>query len=162
MSHPESLTNPHSAGHVIGGGRYSLHVPLGGGNHVWLAQDEVEQRLVTIRFFPSVLREDTRAWDALKRRALSVLAVQHANVCRAIDWYEAPGADDFLVTEYVEGQPLAPDVALPVANASTWEQLVPIASSIATALAALHEAGIVHHGVNPANVIATGSEAKLL
>lgn len=158
----DSFAHGHTAGHVIGGGRYSLHVPLGETNQVWLAQDEVDQRLVAIRFIPAALREDVRAFDALKQRVSAAAAVQHPNVCRILEWYEAPGVDPFVAMEYVEGQPLLPDLTARLAARLPWVHVAPVASAMANGLAALHAAGAIHHGVHPANVMVAAGEVTLL
>src|SRR4051794_12210121 len=155
MNKSDSFAHTHSAGHVIGGGRYSLHVPLGESDLVWLAQDEVDKRLVVIRFLPREVREDARALDALKTRVSAASKVTHPNVCRVIEWYEAPGVELFVVSEYLEGRTLAQ-------TTSKWSELAPRAWEIASGLAALHEAGVLHTGVEPCNVILTQEGARLL
>ena len=61
---------------------------------------------------------------------------------------------DYLVMEYVEGEPLRGP--LPVADAQR------LAVQIAEALAAAHRKGIVHRDLKPANVLVNESGAKLL
>jgi hypothetical protein len=157
MSNPESFAHTHSAGHVIGGGRYSLHVTLGDSNQVWLAQDEVEQRLAVIRFFPGELRRDRRAWDAVKSRVTALLSVNHPALSGVLEWYEAEGVEPFVAFEYMEGEALA------ARNASLpWAKLAPVARDVAAALHALHSRGVVHRGVEPGNIIITESGAKLV
>src|SRR4051812_4646984 len=157
MSTAQSFATSHAAGHVIGGGRYSLHVTLGESGQVWLAQDEVEQRLAVIRFFPPELRADARGWDLLKRRFSTLLSLSVPGVSRALDWYEAEGVESFVAFEYVEGQTVAPrNAPMP------WEKLKSLACDIAAAIDALHRNGIVHQGIEPGNIIITEAGARLI
>ena len=71
-------------GAIVGGGHYSLHVPLGESGLLWLAQDEELQRLAVVRFLPGAIRQDVRALEALKARVQAAGAVDHENVCRTL------------------------------------------------------------------------------
>lgn len=157
MSNPDSFAHTHSAGHVIGGGRYSLHVTLGETDLLWLAQDELEQRLAVVRFFPAELYSDQRAWNVIRRRFAELLKVNHPAISKALEWYEADGVEPFVAFEYMEGQGLAPR-----STPMPWDKLQPVAVDIATAIAALHSHGVVHHGLEPANIIITESGARLV
>lgn len=159
MNGANSFAFTHVAGHVIGGGRYSLHVPLGESELVWLAQDEVDQRLAVIRFLPHELREDARAMDGLRSRIQSLAGFSHPGVARLMEWYEAEGVEPFIAAEYVEGTPVSD---LQVNGRVPWEKLRPIAAQAAAALAALHGANVVHHGIEPANIVVTPDGVKLL
>src|SRR5688500_14942361 len=93
-----------SPGHLIGGGHYSLHVPLGDQGLLWLAQDEQAQRLAAIRFLPSELRRDERSLRVLRARVEMAQGVQQENLCRILEWYESSGVETFIATEYIEGK----------------------------------------------------------
>jgi hypothetical protein len=162
MNNPTPSGSQPSTGHVIGGGRYSLHVPLTGDDLLWLAQDETAQRLVAIRFFPPGLRNDARAFDTLKRRLTAALRIKQPNVARPLEWYEAQGVQPFLAAEYVEGATVAEALGEPGRAGVSWEALRPHAVQVAAALKALHETAIVHHGVCPENLVVTGDTTRLL
>ncbi len=162
MNNPTPPGAQPSTGHVIGGGRYSLHVPLTESNLLWLAQDEAAQRLVTIRFFPPALCNDVRAFDTLKRRLSAALRIKQPNVARPLEWYEAPGVQPFLAAEYIEGTALAETLAQPGRAGVSWEALRPHAEQIAAALTTLHGTAVVHHGVCPENLVLAGDTVRLL
>ncbi|HTD66565.1 MAG TPA: family 16 glycoside hydrolase [Candidatus Limnocylindria bacterium] len=142
-----------SPGHIVGGGHYSLHVPLDDSGLVWLAQDEEQQRLAAIRFFPPEIRDDPHACASLKSRIELAAAVQHESICRVLEWYESPGVETFIATEYVEGKPMLEASGGAVRRGIPWESLSTTVASIARGLDALHPAGVVHHGLKPENIL---------
>lgn len=149
-----------SPGHIVGGGHYSLHVPLSTSGLLWLAQDEEQQRLAAIRFLSAEIRSDARTLETLKRRVVSAATVQHENICRILEWYESPGVETFIATEYVEGKSLVDAMNGGSGQSIPWDWLMPAAASIACGLEALHRAGAVHHGVMPENIM-VGSDKRV-
>lgn len=152
-----------SAGQIVGGGHFSLHVPLGCSGLLWLAQDEELQRLAVVRFFPPELRQDARAFEKLKTRVEAAIPVTHENVCRTWEWYDSAGVESFVAAEYVEGKPFTQSLHVTAGRGVPWETLKPAAASVACGLEALHRAGVVHHGVAPENIfLAVDKRVKLL
>jgi hypothetical protein len=149
-----------SPGHIVGGGHYSLHVPLGESGLLWLAQDEEQQRLAAIRFLSAEIRQDARTLETLKKRVQAASNVQHENVCRILEWYESPGVETFIATEYVEGKSLVDAMNGSGGQPIPWDWLMPAAASVACGLEALHLAGAVHHGVMPENIM-VGSDKRV-
>ena len=163
MNNSENSSGPVSPGHIVGGGHYSLHVPLGDGGLLWLAQDEQVQQLVAVRFLPVELRQDLSALAVFKRRVEAAQSVTHENLCPILEWYESPGVDTFIATDYVEGKSLLAAYGDQARRGIAWESLVPAAASLAFGLEALHRAGLVHHGVSPENImLAVDKRVKLL
>lgn len=158
---PES--NGISPGAIVGGGHYSLHVPLGESGLLWLAQDEELQRLAVVRFLPAELRQDVRALETLKARVKKAGEVAHENICRTLEWYESPAMEPFIATEYVEGKPVVEVMNGGAGKPISWEWLKPVAASLACGLEALHRAGVVHHDLRPENIfISADKRVKLL
>ena len=158
-----SDSNGISPGALVGGGHYSLHVPLGESGLLWLAQDEELQRLAVVRFFPAEIREDARSLETLKKRAVLAGNVTHENVCRVLEWYESAAVETFLATEYVEGKPVTEVMNGGEGKPVPWDWLKPVAASMACGLEALHHAGVVHHGLRPENIlVAADKRVKLL
>ncbi len=149
-----------SAGQIVGGGQYSLHVPLNDTGLLWLGQDEEQQRLVVLRFLPAEFRTDPRAVELLKSRVRAAVAVEQENVCRTWAWYDADGVDPFIATEYVEGKSLIKASSGGAGRGLAWETLQPLAASVACGLEALHRAGVVHHGLRPENIF-VGADARV-
>jgi Tol biopolymer transport system component len=87
--------------------------------------------------------------ERFEREARAVAALNHPHICTLYDV-----GPDYLVMEYVEGQPLKGP--LPV------ERAVEYARQILDALDAAHRMGIVHRDLKPANILLTKNGVKLL
>ena len=88
--------------------------------------------------------------ERFEREARAVAALNHPNICQVYDV-----GPDYLVLEYLEGQP--------VRGPLPPEDAVRVAVQIAGALQAAHERGILHRDLKPANIMVTaGGTAKLL
>jgi predicted Ser/Thr protein kinase len=127
-------------------GPYSLLAPIGAGGmgEVWKARDSRLNRLVAIKF----LRQEVR--QRFQSEARAVAALNHPNVAQIYDV-----GDDYLVMEFVDGEPLTRPESL--------SKLLEIAVQIAQGLAAAHEAGIVHRDLKPDNIRVTRTgRVKLL
>jgi serine/threonine protein kinase len=134
------LTNL-SAGDRLG--PYEILVSLGAGGmgEVYKARDTRLGRIVAIKTLKGP--DDER----FQREARAIASLNHPHVCTLHDI-----GDDYLVMEYVEGEPLCGP--LPPAEASRY------ALQIAEVLEAAR--GITHRDLKPANILLTASGVKLL
>jgi ActR/RegA family two-component response regulator len=89
-----------------------------------------------------------RLFDRFLQEYEVISRVRHANVVRIFD---LGVADDhaYIVMEYFEGGSLAQRIA----SGTTFEEAVAHLRQIASALAAIHEAGVLHRDLKPANVM---------
>jgi serine/threonine protein kinase len=126
-------------------GPYELLAPVGSGGmgEVWKARDTRLDRIVAIKFSAA------RFSDRFEREARAAAALNHSNICTLYDV-----GPDYLVMEFVDGQPLK--APLPVATAIRY------AGQILDALEAAHRKGIIHRDLKPANILVTKSGIKLL
>jgi tRNA A-37 threonylcarbamoyl transferase component Bud32 len=126
-------------------GPYVLIAPVGSGGmgEVWKARDTRVDRIVAIK------RLKAEHSARFKEEARAISALNHPHICTLYDV-----GPDYLVMEYVEGQPLKGP--LPV------EKAVEYARQILDALDAAHRIGIVHRDLKPANILVTKNGAKLL
>ncbi|WP_326999736.1 serine/threonine protein kinase [Dactylosporangium sp. NBC_01737] len=143
-------------GELLLGGRYRLEELLGSGGMsvVWQARDEVLHRAVAVKVLH--LR-DGDARERIRSEARAAAALSHPNLAQVHDF-----GDDgfpFLVMELVVGRTLQQRI--------DEEELPPpevfrICAAVAAGLAAAHAAGLVHQDVKPANIMVTGTGAKLV
>lgn len=125
-------------------GRYEILAPIGAGGmgQVWKAHDTQLDRIVTVKRLKA--GRDAR----FEQEVRAITALNHPHICQIYNV-----GPDFLVMEYIEGQP--PHGPLPL------EEALRIAIQIAGAVEAAHEHGILHRGLKPANLLVTRSRADL-
>ncbi len=128
----------------VGQYRVLRNLGTGGAGDVYLAEDTRLRRKVAIK-----LVRDAEGAESLKREAHCSSMLMHPNIVTLLDFGDVDGVA-YLVTEYVEGTSLRKLLELgpmPVADA------LDVAIAVARALAAAHEAWIVHGDVKPENVM---------
>jgi serine/threonine protein kinase len=119
----------------------------GGMGEVYKAHDGRLNRTVAIK---RLFADDASRFQS---EARAIAAINHPHICQIYDV-----GSDYLVLEYLQGEPLGGPV--------TRDEAVRLASQIADALHAAHERGVLHRDLKPANVMVVrqgGSpHAKLL
>ncbi len=135
---------------------------LGGGatSRVYEGFDHAAQREVALKVVRADVDARTRA--RLERELAALTAVRHAGVVAVFGQGTLSDGRPYLVMELIHGSPLhdvlnaAPDRRLPPRDAVT------MAIALLDALAALHDAGIVHRDVKPANLIVSDDRGPVL
>jgi eukaryotic-like serine/threonine-protein kinase len=136
--------------------RYTVEGPIarGGMADVYLARDQVLDRLVAIKvLFPEFARDPSFV-ERFRREAHNAASLNHPNIVGVYDWGQEHGTY-FIVMEYVEGQSLR-DI-LRAQRTMPAVQAAAIGAEIADALAFAHAHGVVHRDVKPGNVLITPS-----
>ncbi|MBV9804183.1 MAG: serine/threonine protein kinase, partial [Solirubrobacterales bacterium] len=121
----------------------------GGMTTVTLAEDTVLGRLVALKRVHG--GGDERGMLRLKREALVGASLNHPNLVFVYDAQLQEDGDVVIVMEYVEGETLA-DV-IRTRGALAPPEAIRVLRGVATALDAIHERGIIHRDVKPANVL---------
>ncbi len=137
-------------------GRYRLVSRLGSGamGVVWQGQDERLHRTVAIKqLLLSSGMSDPEA-DEANRRAMRegriTARMQHPNAIVVYDVAEHKGRP-CLIMEYLPSRSLS--TVLSMQGALPPDEVARIGNQIASALAAAHQAGIVHRDIKPGNVL---------
>ncbi|MFD2419488.1 serine/threonine-protein kinase [Amycolatopsis pigmentata] len=137
-------------------GRYRLRRRIGGGamGVVYLAHDELLDRTVALKelLLPPTLsaEEAETARKRSQREARLAARLQHRHAISVFNVVEDDGKP-VLVMEYLESQSLAEVVA--ERGSLPPDEVARIGAEAASALAAAHEAGIVHRDVKPGNIL---------
>ncbi|HEY6400775.1 MAG TPA: protein kinase, partial [Blastocatellia bacterium] len=136
-------------------GAYRIMSPLGRGGmgEVWLAYDTRLGRKVAIKLLPAEFTGRPERVRRFEQEARAASALNHPNI---VTIYEIGEIDNrrFIVTEHIEGETLrqlmvkAPQLRIRLGEA------LKVASQIAAALQAAHDAGITHRDIKPENVMA--------
>ncbi|MCH8254191.1 MAG: serine/threonine-protein kinase [Gemmatimonadetes bacterium] len=132
-------------------GRYRVERELGEGGMatVYLADDIKHERKVALKVLKPELAAVVGA-DRFLAEIKTTANLQHPNI---LPLFDSGQADSFLfyVMPYVEGESLWDKLKrerqLPV------EEAVRIASEVADALQAAHDAGVIHRDIKPANIL---------
>ena len=134
-------------------GRYRLAeaVGMGGMATVYRAEDIALERTVAVKMF----RETDDAVVSVERvhseKAL-LAGLNHPGLVTLLDAHLDPGRPKYLVMEYVPG----PTLSMRMARATVAQrEIATIGADIASALHAVHSAGIVHRDIKPSNVLLT-------
>jgi serine/threonine protein kinase len=133
-------------------GRYELdhEIGRGGMGAVWLARDTTLGRDVAMKRIGMMPGGTTPDQDRAAREARLAARMNHTNVVQVFDLLTEDDVQ-WLVMEYVEGRTLGELIR--TEGALGHERASALVGQAAEALAAAHEAGIVHRDVKPSNIL---------
>jgi serine/threonine-protein kinase len=119
-------------------------IGAGGMGEVWKARDTRLMRIVAIKMLKG------QHGARFNQEARAIAALNDPHICQVHDV-----GPDYLVLEYIEGQPLP----CPVAS----NEALPLALEIAKTIEAAHAKGIIHRDLKPSNILLTRERSiKLL
>jgi tRNA A-37 threonylcarbamoyl transferase component Bud32/tetratricopeptide (TPR) repeat protein/type II secretory pathway predicted ATPase ExeA len=126
-------------------GPYEVLAPIGAGGMgvVYRARDPRLNRDVAIKV--SAQQFSTR----FEQEARAIAALNHPHICQIYDI-----GPDYLVLEFVEGQPIAGPLSV--------DEAVRLAIQIARALEEAHGRGILHRDLKPGNILVTAQGTSKL
>ena len=150
--------------HLLGG-RYRLsgRIAVGGMGEVWRGTDELLDRPVAVKLLSAAHATDEAFRARFRAEARYAASLSHPNIAQVFDYGETssdeeapadlPSGGAYLVMELVPGEPLSALIARQERLPTT--DTLRIVSQAADALAAAHEAGIVHRDIKPGNLLVT-------
>ena len=144
------------------GSRYKLERELGRGGMgvVYMGQDNQLDRPVALKFLGSLVDGSPEYKERFLREAKTAAKINHPNVIAIYDVSMQEG-NTFIAMEYVEG----PNLHKYMQSKGKLEprEAVNFIGQACSALAAIHEAGIVHRDIKPENIlVAKGGLVKVM
>ncbi|HZN00466.1 MAG TPA: protein kinase [Pyrinomonadaceae bacterium] len=136
-------------GSAIGPYEVINRLGAGGMGEIYLAHDTRLGRKVVLKALPTAFTKDSERVRRFQLEARAASSLNHPNI---ITIYEIGQLDQlhYIATEFIDGETLRQRMA----NAElTIAEAVEIATNVATALLAAHDAGIVHRDVKPENIM---------
>jgi tRNA A-37 threonylcarbamoyl transferase component Bud32 len=126
--------------------------------NVYLAREPALQRLVAVKVLRPDVAADSVARQRFEREAQSAARISHANVTAVYRVGRLAGDVPYMVMEYIDGRTVQ-DV---IAAGTTFDvgYARGLLASVAAALGAAHERGIVHRDVRPGNVFVENRTAR--
>jgi serine/threonine-protein kinase len=120
----------------------------GGMGEVYRARDTKLKRDIAIKILPDEFSRDSDRVARFQREAEVLASLNHQNIAGIYDLQHS-GETQFLLMELVEGETLADRITrgpIPV------DEALQIIKSIADALEAAHQRGVIHRDLKPSNV----------
>ena len=136
-------------GQTFGHYKISKRIGSGGMGEVYLVSDVTAGRKAALKLLPMRFTGDANRLKRFQQEARAVVALNHPNILTV---YEI-GQDHsthYIASELIEGETLRQRLARGRIEVG---EAVDVAIQVASALAAAHEAGIVHRDINPGNIM---------
>jgi serine/threonine protein kinase len=147
--HPTAL----APGLQVGEYQVQSLISIGGMGEVYLAEDTRSGRPAVLKILRRHLTADAHAVERFEREAHAAGTLDHQNIVKIYE-FGTSDAGVFIAMEWVDGQTwraLMGAGEVPLAIAGDWSR------QAAHALAAAHEAGIVHRDIKPDNIMLSKS-----
>jgi serine/threonine protein kinase len=141
-------------GQEIGGYAVKDRLGEGGMGTVFLAESRETGELVALKILQAEMAQNEEFRRRFERESQYASSLNHPNITRLIEFGEAGGVD-FMAMQYVPGH----DLTVELANGRLGnDRTIQIVEQVASALDAVHESGIFHRDVKPANILVNDDE----
>src|SRR6184192_1700888 len=136
-------------GQTIGHYKISKRIGTGGMGDVYLATDITAGRKAALKLLPTRFTADTERLKRFQQEAHALVGLNHPNILTVYEIGE-DHSTHYIASELIEGETLRQRLM-------RWRmelsEAVDLAIQAASALAAAHQAGIVHRDINPGNIM---------
>jgi len=138
-----------AAGQAVGPYKIVSLLGEGGMGEVYLAHDVRLGRQVALKRLPAQFTLDANRVHRFEQEARAASALNHPNI---VTIHEIGNSNSlhFITTEFINGETLRQHMGSKRLN---LDEVLDIATQVASALAAAHAAGIVHRDIKPENVM---------
>src|SRR6266481_4786964 len=136
-------------GQTIAHYKISKRIGSGGMGEVYLAIDMTAGRKAALKLLPMRFTGDAERLKRFQQEAHAVVALNHPNILTVYEIGE-DHSTHYIASELIEGETLRQRLAR---GRMELSEAVDVAIQVASALAAAHEAGIVHRDINPGNIM---------
>ena len=136
-------------GQTFGHYKISKRIGSGGMGEVYLATDVTAGRKAALKLLPMRFTGDANRLKRFQQEARAVVALNHPNILTVYEIGE-DHSTHYIASELIEGETLRQRLER---GPMALSEAVDLAIQVAGALAAAHEAGIVHRDINPGNIM---------
>src|SRR5438105_14258931 len=136
-------------GQTFGHYKISKRIGSGGMGEVYLATDVTAGRKAALKLLPMRFTGDAERLKRFQQEARAVVALNHPNILTVYEIGE-DHSTYYIASELIEGETLRQRLAR---GRMQVGEALDVAVQVASALAAAHEAGIVHRDINPGNIM---------
>ncbi|PYK06437.1 MAG: hypothetical protein DME66_04510, partial [Verrucomicrobia bacterium] len=136
-------------GQTFGHYKISKRIGRGGMGEVYLATDVTAGRKAALKLLPMRFTGDAERLKRFQQEARAVVALNHPNILTVYEIGE-DHSTHYIASEMIEGETLRQRL---MRGRMELSEAVDVAIQVASALAAAHEAGIVHRDINPGNIM---------
>ncbi|MCA9312169.1 MAG: serine/threonine protein kinase, partial [Phycisphaerales bacterium] len=129
--------------------RIEREIGRGGMGVVYLATDTALGRVVAIKTLPEHLADDADRLARFQREARALAQLNHPNVA-TIHGVEQRDDRMHIILEYVDGETLEQRIDR---SPLDLDETIEVGLQIASAVAAAHDAGVIHRDLKPGNIL---------
>jgi serine/threonine protein kinase len=133
-------------------GHYEIRAKLGAGGmgEVYLGQDTKLDRKVAIKFLHEEFSKDADKLARFIQEAKAASALNHPNILTVYEIGEI-ASQNYIATELIDGHTLRHYLA--AKDPLPLNQILKIGVQVSEALAAAHQAGIIHRDIKPEDIM---------
>jgi serine/threonine-protein kinase len=147
---PPTTQPPAPSGEILAGYRLLRVLGEGGMGRVWLAQAGRTGKKVALKELLPDMARDPKAVKRFFAEAHAIAQIDHVGTVAIEDFHEDPtGGRHFYVMEHLQGEDLQRAMLRTILP---LPRTLDIGAQLASALGAVHEAGIIHRDIKPENV----------